>query len=81
MFSRFSTCFSSLALMKPKERGVVSNYLNRNDKIVRKLVELGITPGIPIALENKSSAFTITLGDRQLEIDRDLARWIYVRMT
>lgn len=81
MFSQFSVCFSSLALMKPNERGIVSNYLDRNTTVIRKLVELGITPGISIILENKSSLFTVTIGDRRFEIDRDLARSIYVRLT
>lgn len=80
MFYQFSVCFSPLALMKPKERGVVSNYRERDETIVRQLIELGITPGLPILLEHKSSSFTIAVGDRRLEIDKNLARSVNVRM-
>lgn len=81
MFSQFTVCFSSLALMKPDERGVVSNYIERDESSIRKLIDLGILPGMSITLKKKSPLFSITIGNQQLEIDQDLARSISVRMT
>jgi ferrous iron transport protein A len=81
MFSKFTVCFSSLALMKPNERGVIGNYIERDESIIRQLIDLGILPGLPITLKKKSPLFTIAIGDRQLEIEQDLARSISVRVT
>lgn len=66
--------------MKPKERGVISNYINANDAIARQLIELGIIPGLPITLEQKFPFIAISFGDRKIEIPKELARSVNVRM-
>lgn len=81
MFSKFTVCFSSLALMNPNERGVVSNYIERDESIIKQLIDLGILPGLPITLKKKSPLFTIAIGNQQIEIDQELARSISVRVT
>jgi ferrous iron transport protein A len=82
MFTQgFSVCFSSLALLKNQERGVISCLRNKDETIVQKLKAMGITPGRQIAVETKTPHFVITLGKTRIKIDSEMARSIYVRVT
>ncbi|OKH24461.1 hypothetical protein NIES593_07225 [Hydrococcus rivularis NIES-593] len=82
MFTQgFSVCFSSLALLKNKEKGVVSCLRNKDREIIRKIQAMGITPGQQVFVEKVFPDFIIKIGKNKIKLDSEIVRSIYVRVT
>lgn len=80
MFSSFTVTGSSLELLKVGDRAIVK-FCNIQDKaILKKLQSLGLTTGVIITVEQIFPSLIITVGSILLEIDKELARCIYVRL-
>ncbi len=81
MFTKsFTVAGSSLELLSPGERGVVTKFKSKDETIINKLVAMGIIPGVFITLEQRFPSFVIKAGQTRLAIDKGLAREIYVRL-
>lgn len=81
MFTKsFTVSGSSLELLNPGERGIVTNFKSKDESIINKLIAMGIIPGICITLEQRFPSFVIKAGQTRLAIDRGIARAIYVRL-
>jgi ferrous iron transport protein A len=77
---KFSVCFSPLSLLKEKERGIISHIRERDEIEIDRLADMGIVPGAIVMLKQRFPSLSIHLGEHCLEIDRDLAKSIYVRI-
>jgi ferrous iron transport protein A len=81
MFTQgFTVSGSSLELLSSGERGVVTKFKSNDETIIKKLMAMGVTPGISITLEQKFPSFVIKAGHTRLALDRGIARAIYVRL-
>jgi ferrous iron transport protein A len=80
MFTPFTVNGSSLQLLKVGDRGIVK-FCNIPDKnILKKLKSLGLNTGVTITIEQEFPSLMIQVGSILLEIDKELARNIYVRV-
>ncbi|MBD2499802.1 FeoA family protein [Anabaena azotica] len=80
MYSPFTVTSSSLELLKVGDRALVK-FCNIQDKnILKKLNSLGLTTGVMISVQQDFPSLIITVGTILLEIDKALARSIYVRL-
>ncbi|MBF1999421.1 MAG: ferrous iron transport protein A [Synechococcales cyanobacterium M58_A2018_015] len=79
-YSPFTLTGSSLKLLKPGERGIVARLVAANDRIARKLKELGIVPGMTIRVEQRSPRFIIQAGLTRLALSDEMIQAIYVRL-
>lgn len=81
MFTKgFTVSGSSLELLNPGERGVVTKFKSKDEAIINKLIAMGIIPGVFIILEQRFPSFVIRAGQTRLAIDKGIAREIYVRL-
>ncbi|BAT52714.1 hypothetical protein NOS3756_16550 [Nostoc sp. NIES-3756] len=80
MYTPFTVTSSSLELLKVGDRGIVK-FCNIQDKgVLKKLKSLGLTTGVIITVIQDFPSLIITVGSILLEIDKELARSIYVRV-
>lgn len=81
MFTQtFNVIGSSLYLLNPGERGIVTRIKTKDEAIIKKLIAMGITPGIFITLEQRLPSFVIKAGNTRLAIDKEIASTIYLRI-
>lgn len=82
MFTQSFTVFgSSLELLNTGERGVVTKFKSKDETIIKKLMAMGVTPGMSITLEQRFPSLVIKAGQTRLELDQGIARAIYVRIS
>jgi len=77
----FTVQGSSLKLMRPGESGVVSRLRGQNTSVLEKLRSLGLLPGSPIRLEQRSPHFIVCSGLNCFMLDDAIVQAIYVRLT
>lgn len=66
--------------LEVNEKGQIS-YLNTKDASqMRKLMGIGIMPGMAIRLTQKFPSYVFQVGQSQFAVDKDLASAIYVRL-
>jgi ferrous iron transport protein A len=80
MFSPFSVTGSSLELLTIGEKGIVTFCKNDNETIQKKLIAMGVKPGIAITLEQRFPSFIVNVNNTSLTIDKQIACAIYVRV-
>ncbi|MBN3947535.1 MAG: ferrous iron transport protein A [Nostoc sp. NMS7] len=80
MFTRFSVTGCSLELLKTGERGIVTFCKSQDERILRKLISMGVTPGTNITLEQHFPSLIIQVGNTSLALDIESIRAIYVRI-
>ena len=82
MFTRtFAIESSALNLMKEKEKGVITQFRKSDENLLKKLIAIGIMPGLPITLEQKFPSYVIKVDGTRIALDRSIAKAIYVRKT
>ncbi len=82
MFSHlFSVQYTTLNYLKPKTQGVITGIRNKDEKVVKKLLAMGVHTGMQITLEQRFPSFIIRVGRIRLAIDKDIASSIKVRVT
>ena len=82
MFTQsFSIEYSPLDFLSTKTQGVITEIKNKDDKIVKKLLAMGVHTGMQITLEQRFPSFVIRVGRTRIAIDRDIASSIKVRIT
>lgn len=81
MFTKgFTSCLSSLHLLKVGEEGTVTHLRNSDETVIKKLMAMGVTPGIPVTLEERFPSFVIKAGHTRLTLDEGIASSVYVRV-
>ncbi|ACK65847.1 FeoA family protein [Rippkaea orientalis PCC 8801] len=82
MFTQnFTVESSALNVLKEKESGIITQFRKNDEALLRKLIAMGIMPGLSITLEQRFPSYVIKVGGMRMAIDRTLARAIYVRRT
>jgi ferrous iron transport protein A len=81
MSGRFTVTGSTLSLLQAGEGGVVTRVTSVDRTIVQKLLAMGVVPGTPVTLEQRSPRYTIRVGQHQFVIGHETAQAIYVRLT
>ena len=69
---------SSLTSLKVNARAVVSSIKADNPRDMKKLVSLGILPGVEITLLQKYPSYVFNVWRTQFAVDEELAGCIYV---
>ncbi|BCL34533.1 hypothetical protein NSMS1_09800 [Nostoc sp. MS1] len=67
-------------MLKVGDRGIVKFCNIQNKSVLKKLKSLGLTTGVVITVQQDFPTLIITVGSILLEIDKELARSIYVRV-
>ncbi|MDJ0573671.1 MAG: FeoA family protein [Xenococcaceae cyanobacterium MO_234.B1] len=82
MFTQgFSVHYSPLNFLGTKTQGIITAIRNKDDKIVKKLLSMGIHTGMQITLEQRFPSFVIRVGRTRIALDKDIASSIKVRVT
>ncbi len=82
MFTQgFSVQYSPLDYLGTKTHGVIAAIRNKDDKIVKKLLAMGVHAGMHITLEQRFPSFIIRVGRTRIAIDKDIANSIKVRVS
>jgi ferrous iron transport protein A len=77
---RFTLSGSSLELLNAGEQGVVIKFKSDDETTIKKLMAMGVAPGVSITLEQRFPSFVIKVGHTRLALDQKIARAIYVRL-
>jgi Fe2+ transport system protein FeoA len=81
MFNQtFTVAGSSLRLLKPGERGVVTRLKATNDVTTQKLRAIGITPGTSITVEQRFPRFVVRIGGDRFTLSETVMNAVYVRV-
>lgn len=70
----------ALASAKTGEFGTVAAFKTNDETIIRKLMAMGVIPGIPITLEQCFPSYIIKVGRTRAAIDSEIAKTIYVKL-
>ena len=82
MFTQgFSVHYSPLNYLGTKTQGVIAAIRNKDDKIVKKLLAMGVHTGMHITLEQRFPSLVIRVGRTRIAIDKDIASSIKVRVS
>jgi ferrous iron transport protein A len=82
MFTQsFSVHYSSLDYLGTKTQGVITAIKNQDEKIVKKLLAMGVHTGMQITVEQRFPAFVIRVGRTRIAIDKNIASSIRVKVT
>jgi len=76
----FSVQGASLKLLRSHERGVIKRINTLCETTAQTLTDLGLTPGQPIAIEQRSPQFIVRVGDDRHALDETAVNAIYVRI-
>ncbi|ELS00739.1 Fe2+ transport system protein A [Xenococcus sp. PCC 7305] len=76
----FTVQYSPLDFLATKTQGVIMAIRNKDERVVKKLLAMGVHKGMHITLEQRFPSFLIKVGRTRIAIDRDIARSIKVRV-
>jgi ferrous iron transport protein A len=76
----FSVQYCPLNYLKNKAQGVITDITNKDEKIVKKLLAMGLHKGMQITLEQRFPSFVIKVGRTRIAIDKDIASSIKVKV-
>jgi ferrous iron transport protein A len=72
--------YSPLTYLGTKTQGVITAIRNKDEKIVKKLLAMGVHTGMQITLEQRFPSFIISVGRTHIAIDKEIASSIKVRV-
>lgn len=70
---------NALSVIEIGQPKTIVGYQTQDSDLLRKLVTLGIMPGIEIILEQRFPSYIIQLGYTRTAIDRETAESIFVQ--
>lgn len=71
---------SSLAQLNPGDKGMIAYIYAPRAKEFQKLITMGVLPGAPIKLMQRSPSYVFKVRQTQFAVDKELADSIYVRL-
>lgn len=77
---KLTVCGCSLSLLRPGERGVIAHLRSQDETLLQKLGGMGLTPGTPIVVEQRSPTCLLRLGSDRLSLSRETTSAIYVHL-
>ena len=72
---------SALCDLSPGQGGVIAYIHGRQPAMMQRMLAMGAVPGTPITLVQRSPSYVFQIGHRQVAVDHEIARDIYVRLT
>jgi DtxR family Mn-dependent transcriptional regulator len=69
----------TLDKMKVGEKGRVVYLVSAAHQQIHKLLSLGLVPGVPIRLHQKTPSYVVDVGHTQIALDEETAKQINVR--
>jgi ferrous iron transport protein A len=69
-----------LSSLKTGKIGTVASLKTEDEATLRKLMAMGIMPGIPITLEQRFPSYIIKVGRTRTALDRETAQVIYLQI-
>jgi len=70
----------NLSELKPKQKGIIAD-LNTSDKnILKKLMSMGILPGLPLEVVQTFPSYVFKVGYTQVAVDKTIAEAILVTL-
>jgi len=72
---------SALCDLSPGQGGVIAYIHGRQPAMMQRMLAMGAIPGTPITLVQRSPSYVFQIGQRQVAVDHEIARDIYVRLT
>jgi len=70
----------NLSELKPKQKGIITD-LNTSDKnILKKLMSMGILPGLPLEVVQTFPSYVFKVGYTQVAVDKTIAQAILVTL-
>jgi len=76
-----SKVISSLVNLQVNQKAKVAYVHTRDRKKLEKIMAMGVLPGMTITLIQKFPSYVFQIGQSQFAIDKDLAEFIFVRIT
>ena len=80
VYQSFSVDYSPLNFLGAKTQGVITAIRNKDDKVIKKLLAMGVHTGMHITLEQRFPSFVIRVGRTRIAIDKNIASSIKVRV-
>lgn len=77
--SKDHSTVKSLSLLKKGQRGKIVHINTKDRSMLRKLMAMGILPGLTITLIQKFPSYVFQIGASQFAIDKKMAEQIEVR--
>jgi DtxR family Mn-dependent transcriptional regulator len=71
---------SPLAELATGQRGSIAYLQARRPEIIRRLLDMGVVPGVQIELLQSFPSYVFQVGESQVAVDRETAQDVYVRM-
>ena len=71
---------SPLTHLRSSQKGKIAYLRTKDNKILQKLMAMGVFPGTNISLVQKFPSFVFQIGHSQFAIDKEMAENIYVRI-
>jgi ferrous iron transport protein A len=71
----------ALSCVKSGEGGTVAALKTEDETLLRKLMAMGVSPGISITLEQRFPSYIIKVGRTRASLDREIAQTIYLNIT
>ena len=76
-----TTLVTTLARMRPGQRGSIAYLHSTESGILDKLMALGVVPGSLVEVIRSSPSYAFQAGESQFAVDRDIAASIFVRLS
>ena len=70
-----------LSTVKSGHSGTIAALKTQDEATIRKLMALGVMPGISLTLEQKFPSYIIKVGRTRAALDRETASTIYLHQT
>ncbi|NEU77891.1 FeoA family protein [Nostoc sp. UIC 10630] len=80
MFTPFSVTGCSLELLRAGERGIVTFCKSQDERILNRLISIGVTPRTTITLEQNFPSFIFKIKNISLALDTESIQAIYVHI-
>jgi Fe2+ transport system protein FeoA len=77
--ARDETAVSDIASLRKGMRGQIARIDQTNKTRLRKLLVMGLLPGVHVELLQRFPSYLVKAGHTQIAIDNEMARGIYVR--
>ncbi|MEL7011357.1 MAG: FeoA family protein [Cyanobacteria bacterium J06588_4] len=77
----FSAQYCPLNYLGTKTQGMIAAIRNKDEKVVKKLLAMGVHTEMQITLEQRFPSFVIRVGRTRIAIDKNIASSIQVKVT
>lgn len=66
--------------LKKSQKGIIAELITENENILRKLMSMGVLPGLTIEVIQTYPAYVFKIGHTQIAVDKEIASAILVNV-